>query len=706
MRGFSSFFAFSTILISHTVFTSIPAFAESPGSKGVKIDSKAPLFIDFQYEPWNKDPETPDSAVLLIRNSQSNKTVKATLTEDGRNTNHFTGQFFITWDIEGPFQADIYSPPQKSAKKSDLKSIDNMIREGTLPRKPYFLRKEGSIQKLSVFNSAEQAMEAYSIYRQSMQSGGKPSTTPATPKPIVDKAALEAARNAEIAAEQARLAKIAQQQELDRQRQEDEARLKQEALKKEQESLALAERQKRADRAKALSEQALEFFKAQNYPEAETKFRESIQLDPAQTGYYFQYGATLYKNQKYNEALIAFKLATDVSINPREKAFYEGICHMKLKEFSPALEQFALVASVTDDSLTPSASFFSGVIYFSQENYKLAKASFEKTLDTSKDPQLDEQADNYIEQIANIEQFQAKLAQRFTATVTSGLMYDSNILLVSNSSSSSATDKAGFRGLLNAGLEYRIIYTESHELNAELTYTDMYTVDSKLKANSTLQMADPMLFSAKIPYKWKGRFLKKPYLVKVAPGYETLSLDIDGAGSRKLTMGTTTLSTEQTFIVKDDYFTIIKLDWRSEDSKIESAGTSDATKITLGSNNILFLDAKKTQAALINGSYMVNQTSSDDNAFNKIELSGGYLTPVLQKSSWTNMLAMSQSTYSKSSTKRKDSNLNLSTSLSAPLTEKLQGILALSFETNTSSVAASTYNKYSLTATANWALDF
>ncbi len=702
MRGFSHFLNYGLFLISGTLLSSNPLFAQSANTKGVKIDSKAPLFIDFTYEPWNKDPNAPDTAVLLIRNSQSNKTVKATLTEDGRDTNRFTGQFFITWDIEGPFQADIYSPPQKSAKQSDTISIEKMIKDGFLPRKPYFLRKEGSIQKLSVFNSAEQAMEAYTIYRQGIQNTNHPSI----PKPILDKAAIEAARNAEIAAEQARLAKLAQQQELDRQKQEEEARRKQEELKKQQEALAGAERQKRMDQAKTLSKEALTHYQSQQYPEAEAKFRESIELDPSETSYYFQYGATLYKNQKYNEALVAFTLANDPSINTREKAFYEGLCHMKLKEFAPALEQFALVTSVSDDTLTPSAAFFSGVIFFSQEKYRLAKASFEKTLDTSKDPQLDEQADNYIEQIANIEQFQAKLAQRFTTSVTTGLIYDSNILLLSNSSSSTATDKAGFRALLNAGLEYRIIYTESHELHGEINYTDMYSVDSKLKANATLQMADPMLFTAKLPYKWKGRLWQKPYLVTVAPGYETLNLNVDGAGPRENTMGTTTLSTEQTFIVKDDYFTIVKLDWRGEDSKIESSGTSDATKITLGNNNILFLDAKKSQAALINWSYLINQSTSDDNAFNKIELAGGYLTPVLQKSSWTNMLSLSQSTYAKSSTNRKDSNFNLSTSFSAPLYEKIQGIFAFSYETNTSTVEASTYNKYSLTATANWAMDF
>jgi hypothetical protein len=674
---------------------------DKESGKGVQVDSKLPLLIDFVYEQWNKNPNEADSAVLLIRNNQTNRVVKATLSEDGPNTNHFVGQFTITWDTDGPFQADIYSPPQQIAKQKGQASVEKMIKDGTLPRKPYFLRQERGLQKLSIFNSAEQALEAYAQYRQAMQGVQRP-----VQKPVVDKAALEAARNAELAAEHARLAKLAAEQELSRQQKEADERRKQEELKRQQESMAAAERQKRIDQAKALSQEALTLYASEKYIEAEPKFRSSIELDPSQTGYYFQYGATLYRNEKYNEALVALSMANDPSVNQREKAFFQGLCHTKLQEFAPALEQFSLVTSVTDDTLTPAASFYTGIIYFSKEKYPLAKAAFEQTLDTSKDPQMDAQAENYIEQIANIEQFQAKLAQRFTTTVNTGLMYDSNILMVSNSSSSTATDKEGFRGLLNAGLEYRMIYTETQELQAEASYTDMYSMDPSLKANSTLQMADPMVVTLKIPYKWKGQLMGKPYVLSVGPGYEILRLNVDGSGPRETTMNSTTLSTEQTFIVKEDYFTTIKLDWRGEDSKIESAGTADATKISLGNNNILFMDAKKTEAALLNWSYLINQTSSKDSAFNKLELSGGYLMPIMEKGSWTNVLALSQSTYSKSTTKRKDTNMNFTTSLTKPLMEKLQGALSLGYETNTSSVAASTYNKYTLSATVNYALDF
>lgn len=701
MPSFSKYFGSHVVLICSALCL-VTNSSYSQSAKGIKIDAKMPLVIDFIYEPWNKNPNSPDSAVLIIRNSQSNKTVKAILIEDGNNTNNFKGQFFINWETDGTtFQADVFSPPQKAAKLSNSTSLDAMIKEGTLPRKPYFLRKVNGQQKLSVFNSSDQAINAYNTFRQTVINGNS-----ATSKPLIDKAALEAAHNAAIAAEQARLAKIAQQQELIRQEQKEEAKRKQEELQRQQQAMASAERQRRKDQAKVLSKEALSLFQNQKYLDAETKFRQSIELDPGETNYSFQYGATLYKNQKYNEALIAFDLANDPKINQREKLFYQGLCHMKLKEFSAAVEKFNSVVTVNDDTLTPSASFFNGVIFFSQEKYILAKTSFEKTLDTSKDPQLDEQADNYIEQIANIEQFQQKLEKRFTTTLTTGIVYDSNILLVSNSSSSPASATAGFRSLLSANLEYRIIYSQSHELLANLSYSDIYSLDSKFKPSSTLQLADPLVISAKLPYKWKGKFLEKPYLLNITPSFDTLRLNVDGTGSREYTMGTTTLGTEQTFIVRDDYFTILKINWINEDSKIASSGTADAKKILIGNNNLLFRDQKKTQAVILNWSYLMNQTTINDNIFAKLELAGGYLTPVFQKSSWTNMLIVSQSNFSKSSIHRKDSNMNINSSLGSPLTEKLQGAVALGYETNTSTLAASTYKKYTITATANWSLDF
>ncbi|MEY4617088.1 MAG: hypothetical protein RJB66_2048 [Pseudomonadota bacterium] len=672
------------------------ALVQSPGA-WAQTESKQspnlPLKVEFKFAPWNKSSSEKDSGILLLRDRQSHQTVKLILTEEKEDSGTFTGQFFLRSSNGESLDADVFIPSQEIAEKESLQSIDALINGGFLLKKPYLLRRLKKKQIMTVYVTEQEAFLA----SQSKKGAAKA---------VVDPVAIEAARKAAVAAEQERLARLAQEQEANRLKKEEEARLRQEELKKEQERLSAEERLARIKKAKELSALALKDFQGQRFVEAEANFRKSIELDPSETTYYFQYGATLYKNQKYNEALVAFKLANDKNVNPHEKSFYQGLCYMKLKEYNAALKEFEAVTSSPDKALGPSASFFTGVIHFSRENYKASKAAFEKTIDTSDDTQLDAQAEAYIEQIASIEQYLAMLEKRFTATVTTGLMYDSNILLVSNAASAPATDKAGFRGLLNANLEYRLIFNDRHELEAAVSYTDMYSVDSKFKPNATLQFADPQILAAKIPYKWKGKLFGKPYIFSVSPGYESLYLNADGVGTREMTMGSSVVTTEQTFVVNNDLISIIRLDWRGEDSKLQSVGTADATKVLLGNNNIWFMDQKKTTALLFNWSYLSNQSPADDNAFGKFELVLGYLKPVLQKSSWTSMLMASSSDYSRSSANRKDSNLNFSTSLSSPLTEKLQGILAAGYETNTSTLEASTYNKYTLTATLNWNINF
>ena len=201
-------------------------------------------------------------------------------------------------------------------------------------------------------------------------------------------------------------------------------------------------------------------------------------------------------------------------------------------------------------------------------------------------------------------------------------------------------------------------------------------------------------------------FFGKGYLLSIAPGYETLGLNADGVGSRETTMLTTLVATQQTFLVSDSYVTTLRLDWRKEDSKLENVGTFDATKIILGSQNIWFKDSKKTEAFLFNFTLTDNQSPADDNAFGKSEVALGYLMPVWSKTQWTNMLTGSVSDYPRSPLGRKDSNVNFNSSLSSPFNETLTGLFSLGLETNTSTIEAATYNKYTLMATLSWTTDF
>jgi tetratricopeptide (TPR) repeat protein len=539
-----------------------------------------------------------------------------------------------------------------------------------------------------------------------LPAGSIPAIGAPVAKPVVDQSVLEAQRRHELELEQAKLAKIAKEQELLRIKIEEEAKLKQEELLKAQAALAEKDRAARKAEAKASADQAMTLFKSEKYLEASEKFKKSIELDPANNTYYFQYGVSLFKIEKFNDALVAFDIAADYATDKTELNFYKGLCHMKIKDYTNALTDFIPVSNSDNKVMGPSASFFIGIIFFSQARYQDAKKYFEKTVDTSDDPRMSDQADNYIEQIANIEQFEDKRKHPFTGSLTTGLMYDSNISNLSTEAAKAVTDKAGLRALLTAGLDYRIIFNELWENSFSVSYTDMYTNTTSLKPSATLQKADPQMLQYKLPLKLKTKAFSVPYQVTLTPGYDTLNLNTDADSAREPIQKSSYVALDQTFVVSKDYISTIGLELRNDDSLIVDDDVSDATKTSITNSNILFQDAKKTQAILANWGYSINNAKGDEKKTNKLDLSLGYLMPYLKKDSFVSQIAYSNTNYNKSAASRKDSGITLLASYSHFISDPLKAALALSYNINNSNVDTSKYNKLSLTTTISWSDEF
>lgn len=678
-------------------------------STSLKINPTKSIQIDFKYPPFNKNPNEIENAVLFFKDTISGKIMKINLQEKSANSSVFQGQFIISWSNSGELQAEIYLPPQKTAQSKDAGSIVGMINEGTLPRKPYFLRNENGKQLLTIYNSPEQATAAYDNYRKVILAASTPANpVPILNKPLIDKSVLEAQRAQELAKAKALQEQRSREQELLRKQLEETERIRQDELKKQQLALAEQEIIKRKAQAKKLAENALKLYKAGKFLEAEEKFKQSTELDPNNNAYHYQYGITLYKIDKFNEAIVALKLSADnADINPNEKTFYKGLCYMKLKEFDSSLSEFKKVSVSKDTNLAPTATFFSGVILFTKQKYKEAKVEFEKTLEISNDPKMSDQADSYIEQIANIEQFEEKRKKRFTLDLGTGVMYDSNVLQLSNSSASAtALNKAGIRGLLNVGLEYRALFTESYESTFQYTYTDMYTQTTGFKSDANLQKADPLMMQYKLPTKFKFKMFDKPFQLSLTPGLDIVNLNIDDTPMRERILNSTYLATDQTFVINPNYITTVSLEFRNDDSRIPSDDASSAYKTTLANNHILFLDQKKTEAWLINWDFINNNAHGDEKKYIKYDLSLGFMMPHHEKNSFVTMLALTSSNYSKSSTNRKDSGYTLTTSYSHPFTESIKGGASLSYNNNKSTVDTSTYDKFTISTTVSWTGDF
>ncbi len=682
------------------LFISMPLLAQDnpyENKNRLRLDPKKPLKIEFSFAPLNKNPQAEDQMWIIIKDFKSQKLVKVQLQETGPDTSVFMGNYSITWIGGGEFVPEIYLAPQELLKSGDeLKKVDKLIKEGLLLRKPYFLRTEKGVQYISVYENREQALRAFQEYRKTLQG-----------KPVVDPAALDAQKKAQLSGEAAKLAGIVTAQELARKVLGDTELQKKDQGIKAFKALSAKEKEARKAEALRLSQEGMrEFSKGQNQQAADLLLK-SVNLDPETSLYRFQYGQILFALDRNNESIVTLRLADGPPVNPNERDFYIGINLYKLKENDSAIDAFDHVQKSGDKVFAANATFYMGAIEYSREKWDASQKHFEETIDISDDPKLSAQAETYIEQIAQIKQVEAERAKRVILSVTAGVNYDTNILLTPNLSTEAAvaSDVAGIRGLLLATAEYRPVYTDRHEFSGILSYTDMYSYDTSLRPSSTLQKADPIILTVTAPYKYKGQVGKTGVQIGITPGYDSTRMDLEATGTRSEILTSEYVKIDGTIVMSEDWFSNYYLELRRDHSKIAVTSIeedSNAARYTLGTTQTLFVDKKKTEAWIGEGILVNNVATGDNQYYNKIEVAGSYLTPSFWSTSWTTKVDYAYTNYTNSSAKRADTNTVITTGWRKPINEALSASATLSYTLNASNTETYRYDKYGIMTLLTW----
>lgn len=678
----------------------IPQTFAQEDARKVQVDVRKPLRLDYHSDAWNKDPAKVETSTLMIRDAKTGRLAKVEVTETGRDTGLFLGYYqlnFATGTNQDPeMTPEVYVvPPAIAAGPSGLKTVNQMIRDGQLLRKPYFLRVEQrNLQAISVYDTKDQALEAFQGF---LKTG--------TGRQIVDRAALAAAQ----AARQSEAARA--RREAERKAEEERRGLEQaeaeriEAARKraaEMDANAKALRQKRAVDA---AEQAMALYRQDDFAGAEKKFQEAVDLDPENQGYYFQYGVTLFKLEKYDRSLVILELVKGGEVKPAEVNYYRGLNHLKLQEYDNAYRSFLDVKNAGDAALSPAAGFFAGVIDFQNENYDSAKGLFEYVLDNSSDPKIDQQAESYIEQIANIRQFQELQKTKFFINAQLGLIYDSNILSIS--AANAPTDLDGFRWMYGGSVEYRPIYTQTQEFSAQLAVNDMYSQDKKFQAKTEFQNTDALQAVLSLPYRWKSELFGKGYQVSLVPSYENIQMNADGEGTREAILNSGVLDVDQTFVMSEDWFSTYNLEMRRDTSLITATPEENqsATKLSLSSSQAWFFDAKKSRALIWDLGYARNNAEGQNQRYNRIDTAVTYLQPIDENWSGTSRLSFYNSNYAEHATGRTDNNIGVTLAARRGLEKLLFFNVALSYTKN-NSIDAYSYDKYSLMTFLSWDQNF
>lgn len=686
-----------TLLYPLLVFS----FSTTAFSQGIKIDDKIPLSLWYRSVSWNKSSTERDSSSLLIRDRNSGRLVHIQLQETDANSNEFRGAYVLSFN-SGDFFAEVYILPPSAVEKKETWS--RLISENRIVRKPVFYKRENNNQTLEIYDTLAQAQAAAADWKKVKLTpiGGRSSPADIAPDPSI----LEAQRKLALEAEKKKLEDLARSQELERQKLAEEEARRQEALKKQQQALAQAEKERRRQRAKSLSAEGLKAYQKENYLDAEKLFSQSIELDPSQTDFYLQYAVALYRNENFNRSLVILKGIPDGSQNQTERDYFTALNLLKLRELNSARDQFLKVKDQKNPQLSPASAFFAGVIDFELESYSSAKTQFEFVLDESQDPNLDQQAESYLEQIANIMSFQAEQKKKFIFSGQLGLSYDSNILQVSSSSSTSDTQTglAGFRWNYGASVEWRPLFKVDKEFTPIFSVSDMYSTDESFQGVAEFQNTDPQVLSLSLPYKWKGQFRDQPTVLGFTLLSESIFMNSDGAGEREQIVSTLALKTDLTQIRSENRMSVYSLELRSDDSKIEAGADDDLTsqRITLGTVQTYFKNSKKTEAMLADASMSVNQAEGKNASYTRLDLGLGYTMPWKLDSSLLARVGLYRADYSESTTGRADTNLTLSLNASKPISEKLNLTLGATFIQNSSSEDDSTYDKYLISSLLSW----
>ena len=215
-------------------------------------------------------------------------------------------------------------------------------------------------------------------------------------------------------------------------------------------------------------------------------------------------------------------------------------------------------------------------------------------------------------------------------------------------------------------VSYRAIYNREHELalkaNANLTNS----------RRDTAAPSDPFLYNFSVPYSHKGTAFKRGHVFGVKPGYEMLYMDPTNTGTKVKTMGSMLVDVDNTFVMKPNWFSVYTLQYRQDTFELAaSTGNDDfdASKYTLKTSQILYLDEARKEAVIGNLGVTMNDAKGMNKYYNRYDLGVTFTRPMKWGYAWNAGLAAYQVTYSKATLDRTDFNLAFSTGVAKPIRE-------------------------------------
>jgi hypothetical protein len=389
-----------------------------------------------------------------------------------------------------------------------------------------------------------------------------------------------------------------------------------------------------------------------------------------------------------------------------------GLIHLKSKELDSALKMFDEVGAAKDPVLSPSALYYKGVLYFSDGKFEEAKQPFEDVIDTSQDPKLDEQAEQYLDRIANAIAYQKMADQKWNLSGTIGLMYDSNVLLApDNQQAQGVVQNKGDLRLLTVGtLEYRPIFTEKREFSGK------FTLNMTNSSNASLSTADAWIYTLEAPYSFKTVLWNKGYKLTIRPGYEMLYMALSAATSKKDLLNSPYLAFDNTFVMHDNWFATYTFQFRRDNSLLSlndpgystADDNSTANQYYLKTAQMFLLNNSKQEALIATAGILHNAADGANKTYDRLEIGTTYARPI-GTYAWNAGVSYYFLNFPTATpgNSRQDSNFALSTGISKPFNNWFTWGVTGAYTDNASSQTSTyQYQKFLIMTTATFNTGF
>ncbi len=454
--------------------------------------------------------------------------------------------------------------------------------------------------------------------------------------------------------------------------------------------------QKKVNDAKAalLAQSALKAHKAKNYQVAEVQFEESLKLNPTVLINRYYLAVSYYQTKKYDKSLALLSLSEGADYNYAEYNYFMGLNNLKLKNYTKASENFDTAKEENDPDYSGTAAYFNGHIFFQKENYSQARQNFEYTIDYSKNPKIDAEAETMLQKIDEVEGIGATSKEKFNYNLFISLGYDSNVL--NASTENRTTDVAAYRTMYGADFSYKLINSKTQDLSLGVNASDSYSLNSKFKSDTTAQSVDALIYGTTLTYHRNFQIGKRLFSWGFLPSFQILSMPYTSTSREKL-LDMLSLGSDLQFAFTEKHFSKFYLEYAKDKMAPTPSLAEDnltATRITASTSQVFVTGPIVKESWAADLAYSMNTADGDNNDYNKATLGLTYARTGLWQALNSIRLDYTNSKYPNATVDRNDSIITATLGLTKELRQNLNlfvnGLYTMSQSTNDSYK----YNKF------------